>query len=573
MRWEQHHSQPFHVQSSVFAAWPTMVKAALAGVLLLAWSVGGALAEPPFHGNPGALKGGLRRDVYKVQPHNLHPLNATDYYGNRVLDRIYESLAMPDVETLEHVPVLAERWEISPDKRVFTFYLNPAATWQDGRPVTAEDVKFSFDVLFHKKLKTRAKWLSYYSNFEKAEALDARTVRFTVRYDHFLNFVNIAGMRIVPKHKFKGKNPNRTSLSKKPLGSGPYRFDAWVKGSFVKLRRFQDYWGQELPQNLGRYNQELLITKIISTDKVAIEAFKKGSLDVIQLTPEQWVRETNDGRFGFGAESGKPLIKLDVQNQAPQSYRYVGYNLESPLFRDKRVRWAMSRLFDRDTFIEKFYHGMYVKSVGPFQVNSPYRSPMVQPVEFSIPKAISLLREAGWRDTDGDAILDKDGRPFRFTIMTADPETSVKMLTLAKEVMRKAGVVMNIKVIDWTSFLQLIDEYRFDAVMLGWTRSPFPDPTPLWHSKSAVKGGLNLVRYKNPVVDRLIEQAVKTIPQEERVKLYRRIHEILHEDQPYTFMLESAHTLLAYHAKFKNVKPWYAYDIGLDYWWIDSRIQ
>ncbi|MCH7477778.1 MAG: ABC transporter substrate-binding protein, partial [SAR324 cluster bacterium] len=251
MRWEQHHSQPFHVQSSVFAAWPTMVKAALAGVLLLAWSVGGALAEPPFHGNPGALKGGLRRDVYKVQPHNLHPLNATDYYGNRVLDRIYESLAMPDVETLEHVPVLAERWEISPDKRVFTFYLNPAATWQDGRPVTAEDVKFSFDVLFHKKLKTRAKWLSYYSNFEKAEALDARTVRFTVRYDHFLNFVNIAGMRIVPKHKFKGKNPNRTSLSKKPLGSGPYRFDAWVKGSFVKLKRFQAYWGQELPQNLG----------------------------------------------------------------------------------------------------------------------------------------------------------------------------------------------------------------------------------------------------------------------------------------------------------------------------------
>ena len=162
---------------------------------------------------------------------------------------------------------------------------------------------------------------------------------------------------------------------------------------------------------------------------------------------------------------------------------------------------------------------------------------------------------------------------MRFTIMTADPETSVKMLTLAKETMRKAGVDMNIKVVDWTSFLQLIDELKYDAVMLGWSRGAFPDPTALWHSRGAVKGGLNFVRYRNPEVDRLIEQAVRSIPDAERVKLYRRIHELIFADQPYTFMMERDHILLAYNARFKTVKPWYAYEVGENYWWIDRPKQ
>lgn len=530
----------------------------------------GSSVESYVRGNPKALRQGLRREHYKVQPHTLHPVNTTDFYGNRVLDNIYESLAGTDVETLEHIPQLAERWEVSADKKRFTFYLNPKATWQDGRPVTAEDVKFSFDVLFHKKLKTRPKWMSYYSRIEKAEVLDKRSVRFTVKQDHFLNFVRMASLRIVPKHKFKGENPNRTPLSKKPMGSGPYAFKSWTKGSVVKLVMHRKYWGRRLPQNIGRYNQKLLITKIISADKVALESFKKGDLDLIRLTPQQWVLETSGARFGMGADSGRKLIKLDVQNKAPRGYRYVGYNMESPLFKDKRVRRAMSHLFDRNTFIKKFYHGLQARAVGPFAANSRYASPRVKQIEFSIPRAIRLLAEAGWKDTDGDNIVDKGGRPFRFTIMTADAETSVKMLTLAKESMRKAGVDLKIRVVDWTSFLQLIDELKYDAVMLGWSRGPFPDPTALWHSSGAVKGGLNFVRYKNPKVDRLIEQAVKSIPDTERIKLYRRIHELIYEDQPYTFMMERNHILLAYNAKFKSVKPWYAYAVGEDYWWIEQ---
>lgn len=528
---------------------------------------------PQVRGNPDAVLGGMRRERFSVQPAQLHPLNATDYYGNVLLDRIYETLAQTDVETQEHIPLLAERWEVSADTLSYTFHLNPAARWQDGKPVSAEDVAFSYTVLTHAQLKTRAKWQSYYANVAEVTVLDARTVRFRMRKDHFHNFINLAGLRIVPKHGFPGDDPNTTPLTKNPMGSGPYAFVNWKKGASLQLRRVPDYWGRGLPQNVGRHNQELLLTKIIATDKVALETLKKGDLDVMALTPEQWVKESDGARFGLGVESGKPLIKLDVVNKEPRPYRYVGWNLESPLFSDRRVRRAMSHLFDRDTTIAKFYHGLQDKAVGPFEVGSRYSSPKVRPIEFSVSKAIALLRDAGWSDSDGDQLLDKDGRALRFTILTADPETSVKVLTLTKENMRKAGVEMNIKVVDWATLLALIDEYRYDAVMLGWSRASWPDPTALWHSESAVQGGLNLVRYKNPEVDRLIEQGVRTIPDAQRVLLFRRIHEILYEDQPYTFLTERSHELLVYRAGFRAVKPWFAYAVGEDYWWLPAPVR
>jgi peptide/nickel transport system substrate-binding protein len=208
-----------------------------------------------------------------------------------------------------------------------------------------------------------------------------------------------------------------------------------------------------------------------------------------------------------------------------------------------------------------------VPAVGPFEATSRYSSPKVKPLPFSVPEAIKLLQDAGWRDTDGDGIVDKDGQALRFTVLTADPEVSVKILTLAQATMRQAGVELNIKVVDWSTLLSLIDDFRFDAVLLGWTREPWPDPGPLWHSRSAVKGGLNLVRYRNPEVDKLIDEGTKTIPDAERIKLFRRVHEIIYEDQPYTFLLERDTQQYAFQSTLREARPFYALALGEDYWW------
>ena len=564
----------------------------------------GAAAIPPvgdlLRGNPHAPVGGTLRQNLRQQPQVLHPLNATDLYGNQILDQIYETLAQVDVDRLQHLPLLAARWEVSADKKTFTFHLNPAARWQDGRPVTAADVKFSYDILFHPKLRTRAKWQAYLGQFSGAEALDAQTVRFTAREDHYLNFINLAGLRIVPQHAFGDGDPNETPLAKQPLGSGPFAFQAWNRGQSVILKRHEGYWGRGLPQNAGRYNMERLLYRFVSAEKVALEAFKKGDLDLIELTPEQWVRETPAPDFlpapvpppaalpaatathpaslpaataTLTPPPGRQRFKLEVRNQAPRRYRYVGYNLESPLFRDKRVRRALGMLFDRDTFSQKFYHGMQVKAVGPFEVGSRYTSPAVKPLPFSVPDAIRLLREAGWTDTNGDGLVDRDGQALRFTVLTADPEVSVKILTLAQSAMRQAGVELNIKVVDWSTLLSLIDEFRFDAVLLGWTREPWPDPGPLWHSRSAVRGGLNLVRYKNPEVDRLIDAGTRSLPDAERVQLFRRVHELIAEDQPYTFLMEEDRSLYAYASTLRQVRPFYGLALGEDYWWFAEKVR
>ena len=556
----------------------------------------GAPAPGAFtRGSPQAVPGGTFRQNQRQQPQVLHPFNATDLYGNQILDLIYETLAQVDVDSPRFLPVLAERWDASADKKTFTFHLDPRATWQDGQPVSADDVKFSYDALFDPRLRTRAKWEAFYGQFTGAVVVDKHTVRFTARRDHYLNFVNLAGLRIVPRHAYGTGDPNETPLARQPLGSGPYRFEAWHRGQSIVLKRNETYWGRTLPQNQGRYNAERLLFRFLSADKVALESFKKGDLDLIQLTPEQWFRETPAPEFtlaktagaagpglpalargggstvqganGGGPQPGRRLFKLEVQNQAPRPYRYVGWNLGSPMFSDKRVRRALGLLFDRDTFAQKFYYGAQVKAVGPFEVGSRYTSPRVKPLGFSVPEAIRLLKAAGWSDSDGDGVVDKAGVAMRFTVLTADPEVSVKMLTLAQSAMRQAGVELNVKVVDWSTLLSLIDEYKFDAVLLGWTRELWPDPAPLWHSRSAVKGGLNLVRYRNPEVDRLIDEGDKSIPDEQRVKLFRRVHEIIADDQPYTFLLEEDRSLYGTSSDWHSARPYYALALGEDYWW------
>jgi ABC-type transport system substrate-binding protein len=262
--------------------------------------VAGAPAVPTVdlvRGSPDAVVGGTFRVNQRQQPQVLHPLNATDLYGNQILDLIYDTLATVDVDSLRHLPLIAESWELSPDKKTFTFHLNPKATWQDGQPVTAADVKFSYDALFDPKLRTRAKWESYFGQFTGATVVDAHTVRFAAKRDHFLNFINLAGLRIIPQHAYGSGDPNETPLAKQPMGSGPYAFQAWNRGQSIVLKRNEAYWARALPQNVGRYNSNRLLYRFISADKVSLESFKRGDLDLIDLTPEQWFRETPAPEF------------------------------------------------------------------------------------------------------------------------------------------------------------------------------------------------------------------------------------------------------------------------------------
>ncbi len=515
------------------------------------------------HGNPDAPRGGRLVRHLSSDPAHLNPITSSDYYEGLVTEYIYETLAERDVETYEFIPLLAESWEISEDKTAFTFHLNKNAKWQDGMPVTSADVKYSYDIFFDDNVNA-AHQRAYYMNIESCEAVDEHTVRFKVKNKYYLNFEMAAGLIVVPRHLFSRGDVNTSPLNLRPVGTGPYRVADWIKGSKIMLERVDDYWGEGLPQNAGRYNFDQIVFKMVRDERVAFEMFKKGDIDLYSFYPRQWIKETNGEAF----KSGK-VKKLDVQNKLPNGYSYIGWNNQHPLFRDKRVRRAMTHLIDRELFNEKFYYGLYAIADGPFGKLSDYSSPNVQPLEFSISKAIELLKQAGWDDHDKDTVLDKDDRRFEFTLIAPGRDYE-NMLTIIQEDMRQAGILMNIKIVEWNSFLKLLDDQRFAAVTLSWSSAVDPDPSAIWHSKNSRKGGDNFISYKNERVDELCEKGIFTYDSEERKKYFRQIHEILHEDQPYTFLLEPIHQLVGYNSKLKMVKPYYNYGVGYAWWWVEK---
>lgn len=520
-------------------------------------------SENPFiHGNPEATQGGIFKLAMNTDPTTLHVLNASDAYASTINGLIYETLLQRDIETLAYTPLLAKSWTVSEDKLSYTFVIDERATFQDGKPVTVEDVKFSYDVIFEPTLRSTAKWQSYYPMLDNVTIIDQQTVQINVKYDHFRNLFVLSSHEIIPKHKFDGAKDINKVMVREPMGSGAYVFKEWKKKSYITLDKNPNYWGKDLPQNIGANNFQTLRFNLIEQEKIQLEQLKKGNVDYLVLTPKQWMKETNNPPFGT------TIRKLSYVNKAPKGYSYIGWRLEDPLFQDKRVRTALSHLIDREEILNKIYFDKHTKSVGIFYHNSEYNSQNVGAFEYSPEKASALFAEAGWKDSDGDLVLDKDNLKMSFSIITANPETATKTLPLIQNTMKKGGVEIQIQQVDFATLLKLIDEQNFKAVTLGWSRTIEPDPTPLWHSKYAVPGGQNFVYFKNKRVDQILEAIKFSIPTEQRIQYYQELHSIINEEQPYAFLFEGRENFAGIHTHLRQAKDFYNYGIGTTYWWI-----
>ncbi|HIE32583.1 MAG TPA: peptide-binding protein, partial [Thermodesulfobacteriaceae bacterium] len=254
---------------------------------------------------------------------------------------------------------------------------------------------------------------------------------------------------------------------------------------------------------------------------------------------------------------------------------YLGYNLKHPLFRDKRVRQALSYAINKREIVDGVLFGLGVPATGPYKPDTWFYNPNVRRYPYDPERAKRLLAEAGWRDTDGDGILDKDGRPFEFTILTNQGNLS-RLLTaqIIQRRLSEIGIKVHIRTAEWTAFIhEFIDKRRFEAVILGWTTGPEPDLYDIWHSSKIKPPGLNFVGYANPEVDRLLEEGRRTFDRNKRKRIYDRFQEILAEDQPYTFLYVPM-ALPCIHKRFQGIKP---APIGISYnlerWWVPKDKQ
>lgn len=483
-----------------------------------------------------------------AEPDILNPIISTDAYASRIEEFVYDTLIERDNRTLEWKPKMAERWEISPDRRRFTFYLRDGIRWQDGKPVTVEDVIYSFQRIMDPKVDAPHLRV-YYQDIEKVEKVDERTVRFTYRHPYFMALGFCGGIPILPRHLFDdGGDFNKHPLNRAPLGNGPYRFVSWETGQKIVLERNEDYWGQAI----GRMPAIRRIRfEIIPEDTVALQILKKGGLDFAGLRPIQWVRQTDSGRFN--RRFGK------YQFYTP-GYSFIGWNMRRPYFSDKRVRRAMTMLVNRGEILKKLNFDLGRIVTGPFYIESKDYNHEVRPIPFDPEGAKRLLKEAGWEDHDGDGLLDREGVPFRFEFLIASGRRFAERLaSILKEDLKKVGIEMEIRQLEWALFVKHLDDRKFDAVTLSWVFGFEQDPYQVWHS-SQTELGSNFVGFADPEADRIIMEGRREFDRERRAALYRRFHAIVDHEQPYTFLFSNPY-LVALDRRFENVN---VYPGGMD---------
>ncbi|MFN3395619.1 MAG: peptide-binding protein [Thermodesulfovibrionales bacterium] len=464
----------------------------------------------------------------------LLPLLASDSASGEISGLIFNGLTKYD-KNIKIKGDLAESWEIKRDGLEIIFHLRKNVKWHDGVEFTADDVIFTYKTVTDPKVPTP--YGSNYGPVEKVEAIDKYTVRVTYK-EPYAPALESWGMGIIPKHILEGRDIKSEEFNRNPVGTGPYRMKEWVTGQKIVLEAFDDYF--EGRPNINRY-----VARIIPDQATTFLELKFGGIDYMALTPPQYKLQTETTLFKrYFQKFRYPAF----------GYTYLGYNLQDPRFVDKRVRRALSHAINKKDIIDGVLLGYGTPCTGPFPPESWAYNPDVKDIDYNPEKAIGLLLEAGWRPGE-DGILYKDGKPFRFTVLVNQAnDVRIKAAQIIKEDLKRIGIIMDIKVLEWQALLhEFIDKRRFEAVILGWALSRDPDIYDIWHSSKTKEGEFNFISYKNEEVDRLLIEGRRTFDFEKRKKIYHEIHRILAEEQPVTFLFVPD-ALPVLHKRFKGVE-------------------
>lgn len=503
----------------------------------------------------------------------LFPLTSNDAAMSAIQSLMFEELAEHHWDTFEWTPRLASKWETSADGKSYTFTIDPRAKFWDGSPVTPEDAKFSFDMIFFDGMKT-AELRPYYENIEKAEVVGKDKIRFTTKSVYYKNFDVVAQLTVFKKSHYekliaKDKTMTKAEVTKDPMGTGSWKIEKFDDNQQLILKRDPNYWDKTTVEKNGQWNAMRQVIRIIPEMSVEYETFKKGDLTMHVFSPKEWALNSD------GPEFKTRITKVQAVNKAAKGYQYIAWNNDDPMFKDKNVRWAMSHLVNLPLWIKKFDFGLSEPTVGPYSVKSDDHDPNLKPVEFSLEKARQKLAEAGWTKAGKDGVLEKDGKRFAFEVLYPVQAKDVyePKLSEFKNTAAKVGVEVSLKAVEWTSFTKLLDDRKFQGIVLAWTRSIDPDLKQIWHSASIANGGSNFAGFKNAEVDKMIDEQRTTLDRAKRVELNHKIEKLIYDDQPYTFLTEPRYTLYAHQNYVVKERDAYGYEIGIRSWKLNRKAQ
>ncbi|MGC2061585.1 MAG: peptide-binding protein [Thermodesulfovibrionales bacterium] len=490
------------------------------------------------------------------EPSTLIPMLAGDNASHSVAGMIFNGLVKYHTD-LSVIGDLAESWDVSRDGLVITFHLRKGVRWADGAEFTADDVMFGFNTIRDEKTPTAYK--EDFLQVKKAETPDKYTFRVTYEKPFAPALTSWTNLVVLPKHLLGGKDITKTDFARNPVGLGPYKLDKWTAGQDLVLASNRDYFE-------GRPYIDRYVYRIIPDSATTFMELQAGGIDMMGLTPIQYTKQTDTDFFRKNFQKFRyPVF----------SYTHMAFNLKHPLFKDKKVRQAIAYAIDKSEIVDVVLFGLGSPATGPYVPNTWPYNPDVKKYEFNPEKAKELLKEAGWTDSDGDGVLDRDGRPFSFTILTNMGNSLRKnTATIIQWRLAKIGIRVEIKALEWSTFVnEFIDKRRFEAVLLGWSIGLDPDQYDIWHSSKTKEKEFNFISYNNPEVDELLEQGRRTFDISERKKAYFRIQEILADELPYIFLYVPDATPIV-HARFKGIRP---SPIGISYnqpqWYVPKNMQ
>jgi len=482
----------------------------------------------------------------------LTPLVANEADASSIQNYVLESLITRNPDTLKQSGLLAKSWTISDDGLVITFQLRENIVFSDGEPMTAEDVVFTFDFTFNKDIKAPAQQ-AYFEPIKSVKATGKYEVVFTFRRPYFEALGMAGGMEILPKHfyeKYLGDIEAFNTSKGILLGSGPYKLTDpknWSSDEGgVDLVRNSRYWGAvQAPY-------DKIVWRVIENASARLTTYRNGELDAYGARPVEYKKLKEDKQI-MGVSHNFEYMPPTV------GYSYLAWNQfkdeKKTIFADKRIRQAMTYLTDREKINKDIFLGYAEVAMSPFSPRSKQHDKRLSPRKPDLQKALSLLKEVGYEDRNGDGLLENaDGEDFEFdlTYFQGNEDTG-RMVLLLKDMYARAGVKLNPKPTEWPVMIEMLNKKTFDVITLGWTSGLETDIYQMFHSSQAKTDGNNFISYKSDALDKIIEEARVIVDEDKRMPVWRKAEAIFYEDQPYTFLKRSK-SLVFINNRFQNLQ-------------------
>ena len=420
-------------------------------------------------------------------------------------------------------PRLAESWEFSPDRKILTFKLRPGLVWSDGVPITADDVLFTFEA--QKTPEVGWQMAESKDRIERVEVVDPLTVRYHFKEIYSTQLIDANEGVILPKHRwekipFKEWRNNAAFFDQNLVFSGPFKLESWQPNQRIILTRNEKYFEPGLPK------VDRVVIEIVPDETNQVALLRAGTVDAIENVPAQNVAEL------------KQDPNLELPTHIPRTYFDIIWNTSRPLLAEKEVRQAITMALDRQAIVDSLLFGYATVGCSPFPSSFWVRKQDLKPWPYDPERAKAQLASRGFKDSDGDGILERGGQRFEIELLApAQNLLRRNVALLAQQQLKKVGIEVKLKVIDFNVLLETLSKHQFDGVVSGLAIGTNLSLYDTFHSKS--KDTYNWGVYSNPEVDRLIETLDAAVdPRTVRAE-FDRVQEILHEEQPVTFTYES----------------------------------